>query len=150
MYSLQLKQLPTYLLFGSDDLAFCLHLSSFFFLLPTILPFIPFLYQPCASSPAIAQPGLEMILWTEIYRDKEPGPASHLYIKDHLTLRISSEGSWGRFLLFISLWSFFLLFSLKCAVGASCKKTPLTSVVQMKLHFDTEFDSVVSFEECMF
>lgn len=86
-----------------------------------------------------------------IYRDKEPAPASHLYIKDQLTLRINPEGSWGRFLLFISLWCFFFsLSSLKCAFGSSCKETPLTSMVQMKLHFDTEFDSVVSFEECMF
>lgn len=92
-----------------------------------------------------------MVLGTELYRDKEPAPASRLYIKDQLTLRISPEGSWGRFLLFISLWGFFFgLFSLKCAIGSSCKETPLTSVVQMKLRFDTEFDSVVSFEECVF
>lgn len=86
-----------------------------------------------------------------IYRDKEPARASHLHIKDQLTLRINPEGSWGRFPLFIRPWCFFFsFFSLKCAIGSSCKEIPLASVVQMKLHFDTEFGSVVSFEECMF
>lgn len=85
-----------------------------------------------------------------IYRDREPACVSHVYIKDQLTLRINPEGSWGRFLLFISLWCFFFsLLALKCAIGSSCKETPLTSMVQMKLHFDTEFVSVVSFEEWM-
>lgn len=149
MYPLQLKQPP-----ASYLAAMTLPTTSILVL------FLPFPYNPLIYVPSLL--GLYFLPcystgrfrngfmnWNN--RDKEPARASHLYIKDQLTLRINPEGSWGRFLLIISLWCFsFSLFSLKCAIGSSCKETPLTSMVQMKLHFDTELVSVVSFEECMF
>lgn len=147
--SLTVKTTP-YFLFGSNDLAYSpilvLFLPSPYEPLIYLLSLLGLCFFPCSSTGRF---GNGFMNW--IYRDKEPACASHLYIKDQLTLRINPEGNWGRFLLFISLWCFFFPhFSLKCAIGSSCKETPLTSMVQMKLHFDTEFVAVVSFEECMF